>query len=61
MPAVVGHIDVRVGEMEDFEHGYWTTYIDLSDDPRYMDNYTASLFLPHTDLDRFPSVKKSGK
>jgi uncharacterized 2Fe-2S/4Fe-4S cluster protein (DUF4445 family) len=38
-----------------------TTYIDLSDDPRYMDNYTASLFLPHTDLDRFPSVKKSGK
>ena len=34
------------------------TYIDLSDDPRYMDHYTAALFLPHTDLDRFPSIVK---
>jgi uncharacterized 2Fe-2S/4Fe-4S cluster protein (DUF4445 family) len=33
------------------------TYIDLSDDPRYMDHYTAALFLPHTDLERFPSIK----
>lgn len=25
------------------------TYIDLSDEPSYMDEYTAALFLPHTD------------
>jgi len=34
------------------------TYIDLSRDPEFMNNYTASLFLPHTDIDLFPSVKK---
>jgi uncharacterized 2Fe-2S/4Fe-4S cluster protein (DUF4445 family) len=32
------------------------TYIELSTDPRYMDQYTAALFLPHTDLSRFPSA-----
>lgn len=31
------------------------TYLDLSTDPAYMDHYTAALFLPHTDLSRFPS------
>jgi len=34
------------------------TYIDLSTNPEFMNNYSASLFLPHTDIDRFPSVKK---
>ncbi|MFH1759890.1 MAG: ASKHA domain-containing protein [bacterium] len=34
------------------------TYIDLSSDPGYMDQYTGALFIPHTDLSRFPSVKK---
>ncbi len=33
------------------------TYIDLSTDPDYMDQYTGALFLPHTDRGRFPSVK----
>ena len=32
------------------------TYVDLSSDPRYMDNYVRALFLPHTDLERFPTV-----
>ncbi len=32
------------------------TYINLSNDPGYMDQYTAALFLPHTDFARFPSV-----
>ena len=32
-------------------------YIDLGADPEYMNQYTAALFLPHTDLDLFPSVK----
>lgn len=33
------------------------TYLELSSDPGYMDQYTGALFLPHTDLNRFPSVK----
>ena len=32
------------------------TYIELSTDPSYMDQYTAALFLPHTDLTLFPSL-----
>ncbi|MBN1526387.1 MAG: DUF4445 domain-containing protein [Candidatus Omnitrophica bacterium] len=33
------------------------TYLDLSSEPRYMDEYIASLFFPHTDMGRFPSVR----
>jgi uncharacterized 2Fe-2S/4Fe-4S cluster protein (DUF4445 family) len=33
------------------------TYFELSTDPKYMDEYMAALFFPHTDLNRFPSVK----
>jgi uncharacterized 2Fe-2S/4Fe-4S cluster protein (DUF4445 family) len=33
------------------------TYIDLSAENSYMDEYVASLFFPHTDLGRFPSVR----
>jgi uncharacterized 2Fe-2S/4Fe-4S cluster protein (DUF4445 family) len=29
------------------------TYVELSNDQRYMDAYVAALFLPHTDLTRF--------
>ncbi|MCL2142780.1 MAG: ASKHA domain-containing protein [Methanomassiliicoccaceae archaeon] len=32
-----------------------TTYADLSSDPLFSDEYTSSLFLPHTDLERFPT------
>ncbi len=32
------------------------TYIDLSNAPGYMDEYMSALFLPHTDIARFPSV-----
>jgi uncharacterized 2Fe-2S/4Fe-4S cluster protein (DUF4445 family) len=32
------------------------TYVDLGSESAYMDYYTASLFIPHTDRDRFPSV-----
>ena len=32
------------------------TYFDLSTDPWFMNEYTSSLFLPHTDLEKFPSV-----
>jgi uncharacterized 2Fe-2S/4Fe-4S cluster protein (DUF4445 family) len=29
------------------------TYVDLSNEPKYMDHYTAALFLPHTDRKLF--------
>ncbi|OVE82168.1 hypothetical protein BVY04_01925 [bacterium M21] len=32
------------------------TYVELSTDPSYMDQYTGALFLPHTDPRRFPNV-----
>lgn len=32
------------------------TYIDLSSFPGYMDQYTAALFFPHTELHHFPTV-----
>ncbi|MDP2911579.1 MAG: ASKHA domain-containing protein, partial [Candidatus Omnitrophota bacterium] len=33
-------------------------YLDLSTSALFMNNYTAALFLPHTDIELFPSVKK---
>jgi len=33
------------------------TYLELSADNSFMDSFTSALFLPHTDLDSFPSVK----
>ncbi len=34
------------------------TYVDLSIEAGYMDAYVAALFLPHTDLARFPSARR---
>jgi uncharacterized 2Fe-2S/4Fe-4S cluster protein (DUF4445 family) len=33
-------------------------YLDLSTNALFMNNYSAALFLPHTDIESFPSVKK---
>ncbi len=33
------------------------TYLELSADNTFMDEYTSALFLPHTDLSGFPSVR----
>jgi uncharacterized 2Fe-2S/4Fe-4S cluster protein (DUF4445 family) len=33
------------------------TYVDLSSNNKFMDEYSSALFLPHTDLAKFPSVK----
>ena len=33
------------------------TNFELSDTPSYMDNYIAALFLPHTDMNKFPNLK----
>ncbi len=35
------------------------TYVELNTEPHYMNEFTGSLFLPHTDIDLFPSVKKN--
>ncbi|MDX2455578.1 ASKHA domain-containing protein [Desulfosarcina sp.] len=32
------------------------TYVDFSSNPSYMDEFTSALFLPHTDLNAFPSA-----
>jgi uncharacterized 2Fe-2S/4Fe-4S cluster protein (DUF4445 family) len=34
------------------------TYLELSADNRFMEQFTSSLFLPHTDLTAFPSVQR---
>jgi len=34
------------------------TYIELNTEPSYMSEYTGALFLPHTEMELFPSVKK---
>jgi uncharacterized 2Fe-2S/4Fe-4S cluster protein (DUF4445 family) len=33
------------------------TSFELSETPSYMDNYVASLFLPHTDVNQFPKLQ----
>ncbi len=35
------------------------TYVDMSSNPQYMDSYIKALFLPHTDLEQFPTVAKT--
>jgi uncharacterized 2Fe-2S/4Fe-4S cluster protein (DUF4445 family) len=35
------------------------TYIELNTDPGYMNEYTGALFLPHTQIDLFPSVRQA--
>lgn len=34
------------------------TYVELSTDQRFFDRFSSASFLPHTDLDRFPSVAR---
>ncbi|MBI5207161.1 MAG: DUF4445 domain-containing protein [Candidatus Firestonebacteria bacterium] len=34
------------------------TYVELSVSPLFMNEYISSLFLPHTNIDTFPNVKK---
>lgn len=34
------------------------TYVELSVDPRYMDEFVSACFLPHTDIEKFPTVKR---
>jgi uncharacterized 2Fe-2S/4Fe-4S cluster protein (DUF4445 family) len=34
------------------------TYVELSVEPEYMDEFVSACFLPHTDIDKFPTVKR---
>jgi len=34
------------------------TYLDLSSSSAFFDQYSSALFLPHTDMEQFPSVRK---
>jgi uncharacterized 2Fe-2S/4Fe-4S cluster protein (DUF4445 family) len=34
------------------------TYFELSVSPDFMDEFVAALFIPHTDMDLFPSVRE---
>ena len=40
------------------EVGEMMTYLELSADNAFFDEFNAALFLPHTDADKFPSVKE---
>jgi uncharacterized 2Fe-2S/4Fe-4S cluster protein (DUF4445 family) len=49
--------DIYRKEARDITHNM--TYIDFSSNPRFMDEFTSALFLPHTDMNSFPSVHPS--
>jgi len=34
------------------------TYVELSADNTFYDAFTSALFLPHTDISRFPTVAR---
>ncbi|AWI07076.1 corrinoid activation/regeneration protein AcsV [Clostridium drakei] len=34
------------------------TYVELSVEPSYMDEFVSACFLPHTDIEKFPTVKE---
>ncbi len=40
-----------------FELSRSMTYLELSNEPGYMDEFVAACFLPHTDAGLFPSVR----
>ena len=52
MACLANHIRKDVGEVT-----RKMTNFELSETASYMNNYMASLFLPHTDMNKFPRVK----
>jgi uncharacterized 2Fe-2S/4Fe-4S cluster protein (DUF4445 family) len=34
------------------------TNFELSETPSYMDHYVAAMFIPHTEIEKFPRVKQ---
>ena len=47
----------RVRFMERLKARSLMTNMELCENPNFMDHYVAALFLPHTDMSLFPSVK----
>jgi uncharacterized 2Fe-2S/4Fe-4S cluster protein (DUF4445 family) len=52
MSALSNHIRMDVVEVTKK-----MTNFELSETASYMDNYVAALFLPHTDMNKFPKLK----
>ncbi|MBT8351579.1 MAG: ATP-binding protein, partial [Deltaproteobacteria bacterium] len=50
--ALSNHIRMDVGEVTKK-----MTNFELSETASYMDHYVAALFLPHTDMNKFPKLK----
>jgi uncharacterized 2Fe-2S/4Fe-4S cluster protein (DUF4445 family) len=48
----------RVRFMERLQVRSLMTNMELSENPSFMNHYMAALFLPHTDMSLFPSIKK---
>ncbi len=48
----------RESRHEVIEIGKKMTYLELSADNRFMEEFTSALFLPHTDITTFPSVMR---
>jgi uncharacterized 2Fe-2S/4Fe-4S cluster protein (DUF4445 family) len=48
----------KKAEMKVHELAHNMTYMELSTDPSYMDEFVAACFLPHTNTALFPSVKQ---
>ncbi len=53
MGLLSNELRVQIGEIANR-----MTYMELSADNSFFDAFTAALFLPHTDINRFPSVAK---
>ena len=47
------YVCVECGEEKVFELGRNTTYMELSTEPRYMNEFVAACFIPHTDASLF--------
>lgn len=48
----------REAEQKVYELSHNMTYMELSTDPGYMDEFVAACFIPHTDTSLFPDVKQ---
>jgi uncharacterized 2Fe-2S/4Fe-4S cluster protein (DUF4445 family) len=50
---------LSIDALEEIERiGRRMTYIEMNESREFMSQYTAALFLPHTDLERFPSARE---
>ncbi|MFQ5910374.1 MAG: ASKHA domain-containing protein, partial [Thermoplasmata archaeon] len=48
----------KKGKQEAIDVTKRMTYIELSVSPMFFNEFTSALFLPHTDIEKFPSAKE---